>query len=392
MARQKRYYRILARKWVRPFMLFGIVVFTITEIVALSPSNLEEGSSSSDAALDPEYFQDEPETTLASGIPTGIIPDYKIEDFNYVSSQGSEKQWKLIADKANVFNKQNIVHSRNIQALLYDPQGAVTVVTGKEAKYFVNSKDLEVFGNVKTTFPDGFELESDYLKYRPQARKIEIPPKYAVKGAGQETQGQLIRFTSRGLDFSVGEGLIVLLESARVSLEKRTPDSETKGIPERTTIDSDRCLIDRKRQFAHFTMHAERVGKNSKGRFVHITQPTLYSKSRRADLNYGEGAKKLLKYIVASDDVFIQELEPAPSGPHPHSPKPAKKPGEKSSLRYATAGKAEFDTKQDIIELTQFPQVYQDGDTVTGDVILLHRNTDVVEVEQSNAFSEGTKE
>ena len=79
------------------------------------------------------------------------------------------------------------------------------------------------------------------------------------------------------------------------------------------------------------------------------------------------------------EDVLVKETDP-------------KKKTKNESLRYATSGKAVFDTKRDVIVLSEFPQVYQDNDTVTGEVIVLHRDSDVVEVEQSNAFSQGNTE
>jgi lipopolysaccharide export system protein LptA len=61
----------------------------------------------------------------------------------------------------------------------------------------------------------------------------------------------------------------------------------------------------------------------------------------------------------------------------------------KPSQRYGTGGRADFESQRNVIVLREFPQVYQDRDTVTGDVIIVHRDTDIVEVEHSNAFSEG---
>ena len=137
-------------------------------------------------------------------------------------------------------------------------------------------------------------------------------------------------------------------------------------VPDTTTIESDRCLIDRKIQLAQFTMEPYRKSEN---RFVRITQPGFFAKGRRANLNYGDFAK-LLQYMVAYEDVLIRET------------------GD-SQLKYGTGGIAEFDAHRNVIVLKQFPQVYQNDDTVTGDVIVVHRDTDIVEVEHSNAFSQG---
>jgi LPS export ABC transporter protein LptC len=300
--------------------------------------------------------------TLATGIPTGRIPDYSVEDFRYVSSRGSDKLWRLVANQAFLYNKENIVHARTVEANLYDPEGKVTVVTGREAKYFMNKRDLEVFGKVKAVFPDGFELHSEYLRYRPQERKVEIPTKYAVRGKGKQSPVQDFEFTSLGMDFAMADSRIELPESV-VFLMEKAPGTHA----DHTKIESDHCVILRNSQIAHFTMSPSRPLDK---RFVYITKPTLISRGRRADLNYGD-LSKILQYLVVTDDVLIKET------------------GKRESLRYATGGKAAFDTKRDVIVLSDFPQVYQDNDTVTGEVIVVHRDSDIVEVEQSNAYSQG---
>lgn len=339
----------------RPILLTGVALLILLQIILFSPSSVEEEGSKS--GIDPEAFIPEKDRTLATGIPKNKVPDYTVERFSYISTQGTEKEWKLDSDEAYLFNHEKLVHSKNIKALLYDSEGKITVVTGKEAKYFMGDKDLEVFGDVKTVFPDGFELTSEYLHYRPLEKSIKIPASYPVKGRG----GQL-SFDSQGLQFQMTQGKIVLPESCRVF--SRSPSQE------KTTITSDRCVISRKEQIAHFTMQPNRPVAS---RFIEIQQPSLLVRARRVDLNYGDPIH-ILNYMIAYEDVLIKEI------PQNSSQKP---------LKYGTSGQASFDTKRNTITLTEFPQVYHDDDTVTGDVIILHRDTDIIEVEHSNAFSQG---
>jgi len=365
----------LRRKRLRPILLVLFGIFIIAEIVALSPSSLEETKSMS-AAVDPETLIMDDEPTLVPGIPKGRIAEYSIEKFDYVSVQNGEKQWKIEAKKAFLYNPERMVHSRTVKANLYDPDGKITVVTGLEARYYLNKKDLEIYGNVKTIFPDGFELDSEYLRYKPTDKHIEIPTRYLAHGVGQETVGQSFRFDSMGLDYFMGQAQIHLLQKVKVTLERlKLKSEETSGVPDLTTIESDHCLINRNTNLANFTMNQNRPLSKQ---FVYITQPTLFTKARRADLNYGSFSQ-VLQYLKAYDDVLIKETGYG-------DPKDTEKP-----LRYATGGHADFDTHRDVIVITDFPQVYQGTDTVTGDIILMHRDTDMIEVEHSNAFSGGSE-
>ena len=144
--------------------------------------------------------------------------------------------------------------------MLYDPDGKITVVTGKEAKYFMNQRDLEVFGDVHTTFPDGFELISDYLRYLPNERHVSWIPREVHGRMGMDTKktDRTSKFDSHGMDFAMGRSEIILPEDVHMTMEKqasaqkRHRSHRKRREPDRTTIDSDRAVIHRDKQVAAF--------------------------------------------------------------------------------------------------------------------------------------------
>lgn len=355
------------------------MALVVVQIIILSPTSLEQddvGGKVKKLLERKEILNNLAAPTIAPGIPRNQIPEYIINQFNYISTKAGQKQWNLIASQAYLYNQEKIVHSRAVTAYLFNPDGKYTLVTGKEAKYYMNEKDLEVFGRTRTSFPDGFTIESEYLKYFPDTRRIEIPANYRVRGEGNaENDGKRIHFQSGGLDYPMDENIVTLPTDVTFIMERVGPKGKsTKGVSDQTTIKSDHCVIERDIKLAHFTMQSERPLTE---RFVRITQPGIRVRSRLSDLHYGD-SNDILNYLVAREDVLIQELP--------------EKGNENIILqRYSTSGQADFDTNEDRIVLTQFPQVYENSDTVTGDVIVMHRDTDVIEVEQSNAYNTGRK-
>lgn len=356
------------KPWIRPLLLCVLSSLIVMEIVVLTPAPLEESTDPNHSTTKNTLLQDT-EPSLIPDLPKGRVAEYGVEGFKYVSLQSGVKQWKLDAQNAFMYHPDNLVHGRLITAHLFDSTETTTLITGSEAKYFLNQKDLEIYGNVHTVFPDGFEIWSEYLRYKPNDRKILVPSQYPVRGAGQQGQGQKFEFSSAGLDYDLGKAMVILPQQAKVKLIK-TQVIEAQGIPNETLIESDRCVMNRSTQFAYFTMNPSHPVESS---FIHITQPNVYTQSRRAELNYGD-LSSILQYLIAYDEVLIKETNPF-----------------STSFRYATSGVAHFDTRQDTIQLTQFPQVYQDQDTVTGETILLHRTTGVIEIEHSNSFSQGNR-
>lgn len=387
----------LKRLVLRPVLLGALGLFIMIQVLVFSPSTLEEETSAPEA-VNPETLSLEDQTIFVPEVPKQRVPEHTIEGFQYASIQNGEKLWKIEANKAFMYTQERLVHAQKISTEIFDPEGKITWVRGAEARYFLNKKDLEVFGEVKTVFPDGFEMLSDYLQYKPGEKKIFIPSQYRVEGQGREGDDKVFHFVSYGLDYDMANAKIVLSKNAVVTLLKHsktqqnlipgtppgTPNSpnphpltdEAPGVPESTRIESDQCFIDRKEQLAYFTMFPSTPLKS---RFIKITQPDLIVKARKATLNYGN-FNKVLQYLVAQEDVVIKEIiKEADLDLH-----------QKKPLRYATGGRAIFDTHRDYILLDILPQAYQDGDTVTGDSIIMHRDSDIIEVEHSNAFSQGS--
>lgn len=359
------FFNRLERWSTRPWTLGALGGLIFLQIIALSPSSLEEEETD----ITENFLTQEEvlevmlpgDKILAPNIPASRVPDYHTEQYRYLSTQGGEKQWKLQADSANVYNKEKLVHSKEVIIELYDSSDKTTWVTGLEATYHFNQKEVELFGNVKVTLPDGFILESEYLKYITGTKTLEIPIAYAVHGYGESEDGK------RKLDFK-SFGMTFDQISDEIDLKKRVVfDMNRVGqTPSSTVIQSDHCHIDRKKRMAYFTMAP---GSSTK-RFAKLNQPGLYVQSRKMDLNYSSGAE-VVNYLLAREDVYIEET----------------KNGKVSKT--GVCQHARFDNKRNLIIMTQFPQVYQDKNTVTGDKITIDRDTDLIEVEESNAFSKG---
>lgn len=356
------------------------------QIIAFSPKRLEEEGAPEEItteALKPAYE----DSFVSVTIPADRVPEYTVEGFQSVSTQSGVKQWRIQADRAFFYQEDGIIHARVVHSEVYDADGKITVITSKEAKFFMTSKDLELFGDVKTVFPTGLETLSPYMLYQASSRNVRVPVAYPVEGKsinadpgtkGFSNKSETFDFRSKGLHYLGAANRVDLLSDVVVHVIKKNPGRN----PEVTTIESDHAAIDRKKNVIVFTMLEARPDAL---RFVRITQPGMTSRSRRAEFRINANPEKV-RTIRALDDVKIQEKPrfTADDRSNPRRSARSEKP------RYATAGIAEFDSERNTIILRDYPQVYQDRDTITGETILVHRDSDLVEVNESNAFSEGT--
>jgi lipopolysaccharide export system protein LptA len=297
------------------------------------------------------------------------------------------KQWRIQAERAYLYQTEGIVHAREVKSEIYDANGQITHVVSREAKYFMQSRDLELFGDVKTTFPTGLETTSPYMHYSATTRDILVPVAYPVEGrsippsdpelAKSKNPNERMEFRSKGMRYSGTNDVAHLLSDVHVRVINEKPTGT-----EVTTIESDRAEIDRRKNIGKFTMLEARPADQ---RFVKIAQPGMNSRSRRAEFRLNANPKRV-RTMLAIDDVKIEEkpTQPSDSGRNARRRAPV--------TRYATAGLAEFDSEKNLIVLRDYPQVYQDRDTITGETIIVHRDSDLVEVDQSNAFTEAQEE
>jgi hypothetical protein len=367
----------------RFWLAAGVGVVIILQIVAFSPQRLEEEGAP--VAIDAESLRPNyTDSFVTPTIPADRVPEYTMEGFQEVSIRAGTKQWLLQADRAFFYQTDGIVHARDVHADLYDAQGKITVVTSKEAKYFMESRNLELFGDVKTVYPTGLETVSPYMLYQAGTKDLSIPIAYPMEGhsvpSPKDPYAERYDFRSKGMHYSGIEDRVELLSDVDVRVVKPDPKKAT----EVTTIDSDRATIDRKKDIIRFSMLEARPADL---RFVKITQPGMTSRSRRAEFRINANPRKL-RSVRALDDVKIEERPKIADDASVAERRRAK--GMKP--RYATAGIAEFDSQKNLIILRDYPQVYQDRDTLTGETIIVHRDSDLVEVDQSNAFSEGDPE
>ena len=372
--------RALVRHW-RVFFLFVLGVGIFVQIVGLLPRGLEEDVApkelvKSDIANAPFLKPRRP------GFAPGLVPDYTIKGFQYVSVERGVKQWKVLADEAYFFEKPGMVTLREVHAEIYDSQGRITTVESKEGEYSTIVRDLNLYERVISHFPDGFITHSGAAYYDAKKKIMTSPPDDVVTGNSLEEFGKdSMRFTSTGAMYNGFESKLYLQKDVHVTITNPPQPARAASATEPakaataatvTDIYSDNAVIDRAADVGNFAMVRT---KSAKPRLVRIEQPGTDARARRAKFNFS-AVDRHLTLLNLYEDVTIVE-----------TPRPDED-GEKVSPRVATGGEAAFDARKDTIRLEQYPQVAQDHDTITGEIITIFRDTDQVEVERSNAYSE----
>jgi lipopolysaccharide export system protein LptA len=325
----------------------GTALFLLAYFTLLSPSSLEDDFNDVRVVHPKDllkFLKSEGEPILARGIPEQTTPSYSLRYFDFFSTTENKPQLKFTARKSNFYQTEQLIHARDAIVTLSDQ----TRIFCREFVYHPKKNEAEFYGNVTTEFNNGLVSRTDYMKVmtRPNLR-VSIPVSQAVSGTKTDAHGSL-SFNSFGLVYQNTDSReIELLRNVTLTI---------RG--DRTTqIQSDRAKMKFEKNHLDFFMDESRQFERQ---FVKVHQESLEIRSRRAEVDFRNSR---IDVLSALGDVSIRDQG-----------------------FYSTSGKARFFDRTNLIELSEFPQVYQNSDTITGDVIIHNRNDDTIEVKQSNAI------
>ena len=330
----------------------GLFFFFVAHLLLLSPSSLEEDFTGM-RVIHPKdllaFLRNDPETPATVPFLRSVAPSYSVRDGVLFSTEGGKPKFKLLARKTNLYQEHQIAHIREAHVFLQDG----TEVTSKEALYDLVKSQVTFMGSVESIFQDGAIVQSEraILDIKP-AMHLSIPTTELVKGKKTNLASPVI-FESMGLEYSEQDKTIRLLSKVKVRVSG----------PKSVEVLSDHCNVIQSKDLLEFSMDDSKIIERQ---FVVATDPGMFLKSRRMEMKLHSGRQ--VEEIIALQDVFFENL------------------GQTDSKTQGTGGKGIYRVRENEITLSEFPQLYQDRDTVTGDTITYNRNSERVEVTQSNAI------
>ena len=333
-------------------LLAGLLLFFVSHFVLLSPSSLEDDFGGM-RIIHPRdllgLLQNETETLALSRLPSDTPPSYSLRDIRLVSAHERVPELRLEARKTASYQKERLTHFRDI---VVETSDRVTI-TAREALHDQTKNEFRFLGSVKARFPGGTEVmtEEAELQTRPGTR-IRVADTVRVEGR-QVRGNQTLRFTSFGLDYTDRNP-----EHLKLLKEVRVRTGSTPGL----SIRSDSAEYASHAGLLSFSMSERRPLEQQ---FVILDEADFHLRSRRLELDLSKVNE--LETVRAEGDVFFND---------------SSETGREIS---GTGGRALYRVEDSALHLSEFPQLYQDRDTITGEIIVYHRKSDTIEVRQSNA-------
>lgn len=118
--------------------------------------------------------------------------DYRIKDVELHELVGGNTRWRLIAEQAEVFEREGKTFMRNVKITIEEP-GRTWTVIGDEGDLMDATKDMEIRKNVVLTSSGGIRIETETLRWQAKERRVWTTDPVTIFRAGAIVKG-------RGLD------------------------------------------------------------------------------------------------------------------------------------------------------------------------------------------------
>lgn len=151
-----------------------------------------------------------PEEALEA-LPRNI--DLSLKEIRYTETSDGRRRWMLVADSAAHSVGEGLTRIENIRMTFYDRQDAEDVIlTARSGTFRVESREVEVHGDVVVKSPRGFALYTEHLTYGEADRVIRT-------AAPVRMVSDRMELTGKGMRLNVVDHTLELLSAVRARVE-----------------------------------------------------------------------------------------------------------------------------------------------------------------------------
>jgi LPS export ABC transporter protein LptC len=120
--------------------------------------------------------------------------DIQIQDFAFIQTQDDYNEWKIKAQRAEVFEDQKQAVLQGLQVEFRLPEGLGMTFHGKQGKLDTQNHDFEIFSSddrdIEVTFNNGYKIATRSLKWANQEQRILTSDPVQIHGPGLKIYGQ----------------------------------------------------------------------------------------------------------------------------------------------------------------------------------------------------------
>lgn len=186
-----------------------LFVILMVEVLIVAPREIGV-SSRTDSPLLSQSETSEPNSQVMRGI-------------HMVEAKGEKRDWELRSDHAYTKESGSRWKLENVQIRFFGEGDIFYDVTGKEGEVNVQTKDVEIVGDVKMISSNGYTFRTQKLSYRAEGREIFTTDPIEVKG-GQERGEHPSELVGRGAVARLNTNEIIIQADVRSKKQLESGD------------------------------------------------------------------------------------------------------------------------------------------------------------------------
>ena len=116
--------------------------------------------------------------------PTFSSEDAKmfLEKIHLVEDKKGKKTWELEAKSIQQNREENRMMLEDVKVTVYTEEGRSFTISGKQGNVSLDSKDMELQGDVLVSSSDGYRLKTQSVSYRHQEKKVGTSDPVEIEG------------------------------------------------------------------------------------------------------------------------------------------------------------------------------------------------------------------
>jgi LPS export ABC transporter protein LptC len=135
-----------------------------------------------------------------------------LEKIHFVEDKQGKKTWELEAKSIRQNREENLMTLEDVVVKVYTEDGRSFTISGKQGQIHLDSKNIELAGDVVVTSNDGYQLKTQSVAYRHEEKKVGTSDPVEVEGEG-------LRLTGRGMVVDMGARTFTILGGVKTQLK-----------------------------------------------------------------------------------------------------------------------------------------------------------------------------
>jgi LPS export ABC transporter protein LptC len=141
------------------------------------------------------------------------VADMQLEKIRLVEDKSGRKSWELEARVIQQFHDENVITIEEVKVTYFMKEGRSVVISGDHGKFYQNSKNMDLIGNVTLASSDGYRFKTHSIAYDHSKRKVTtLDP--------VELEGDQIRMTGKGMVVDMEGKVIRVLNQVKTTLKR----------------------------------------------------------------------------------------------------------------------------------------------------------------------------